>query len=81
MTFDEALRFKRLFKTAKINFDGLEFDILIVPNHREDFKRYCNHYQKGEFVDQSAQQFCSDEKFQLMAIHSEEKWIEYKKIG
>jgi hypothetical protein len=81
MTFEEGLRFKQVFKASKIVFDGLEYDILVVPNHRDDFKRYCDNYPRGGFSDESARDYCLDNKFQLMALYNDVAIIQYKKIG
>ena len=81
MTFNEVMRFKQVFQSDKITFDGLEFNILIVPGHRDDFQKYCNNYVGSSFSDESALAYCSDQNFQLMAMHPSKGTVLYKKIG
>ena len=81
LTFDEALSFKNVFKNFKITFDGIEYDILVVPGHRVDFQRYCDHYPKSGFNDNTALEYSTDKTYQLMALHLDDVAIRYKKIG
>lgn len=68
MTFQEAKQKKEELRSDQFTIDKLVLKVYIVPSNPADFINYASEFEQGNFTDQSAVFFSSDNDYLLRGI-------------
>jgi|688.fasta_scaffold74850_2 hypothetical protein len=68
MTFNEALEFKKNIGEFIIEKD-MKYTVMIVPENKNDFEKYCSEYLFYDCTDKTAMKFSSNSEYQVFGLH------------